>query len=558
MDRFILLIGIAVILGSTGGRIFARLRVPQVVGYIVIGILAILVGGVWLHDITPEDLKRLEPISLFALAIIGFSVGGELKKEVFQKHGKGFVIVLLCEGLTAALFVTILTGLVTCPWSKLAGGSIFRVLSHGNWSLAILLGAIASATAPAATVDVLWEYKTRGILTTTVMAIVALDDGLALLLYGFASSAADFLSGDAVFSLMNALGKPLYHILGSIILGALVGSAYVVFLHLFYNREMILPLCIGGLLSIIGICHYLDLDLILAAMSSGVVVVNLAPLKSREAFDQLARFAPPIFVLFFVLVGAHLQLKAMAAWMIVVAVAYVVGRTGGKFMGAYFGSKWGGLPATVQKYLGFCLFSQAGVAIGLAIFATHRFPYATAQSIILVVTATTFLVQIIGPPSVRFAVIRAEEVGKDVTEEDLLASYRVSEIMDSKPPVFKRDTTLKQVLQTASESEFLYYPVVDEASHPIGIISFLEIKQVFMTGGLESLVLACDLMTDILAVTVPEARLIEALEKMKEVEVEVLPVVSADKDRLLVGMIEERRILQIISKEIFRRTHEDD
>jgi CBS domain-containing protein len=292
-------------------------------------------------------------------------------------------------------------------------------------------------------------------------------------------------------------------------------------------------------------------------MSSGVMVVNLAPQRSREAFDQLARFAPPIFVLFFVLVGAHLQLKAMAAWMIVVAVAYVVGRTSGKFMGAYFGSKWGGLPAAVQKYLGFCLFSQAGVAIGLAIFATHRFPYATAQSIILVVTATTFLVQIIGPPSVRFAVIRAGEVGKDVTEEDLLASYRVSEIMDSKPPVFKRDTTLKQVLQTAAESEFLYYPVVDEASHPIGIISFLEIKQVFMTGGLESLVLACDLMTDILAVTVPEARLIDALEKMKEVEAEVLPVVSADKHRLLVGIIEQRRIRQVISREIFRRTHEE-
>jgi Kef-type K+ transport system membrane component KefB len=557
MDRFILLIGIAVILGSIGGRIFARLRVPQVVGYIIIGILAIFVGGAWFHDITPEDIKQLEPISLFALSIIGFSVGGELKKEVFQKHGKGFVIVLLCEGLAAALFVTILTGLVTCPWSKLSGHAIFWVLAHGNWSLALLLGAIASATAPAATVDVLWEYKTRGILTTTVMAIVALDDGLALLLYGFASSAADLLSGDAAFSLMNAIGKPLYHILGSIILGALVGSAYVVFLHLFYNREMILPLCIGGLLSIIGICHYLDLDLILAAMSSGVMVVNLAPRRSREAFDQLARFAPPIFVLFFVLVGAHLQVKTMAAGIIVVAVAYVVGRTTGKFIGAYLGSKWGGLPATVRKYLGFCLFSQAGVAIGLAIFATHRFPYATAQSIILVVTATTFLVQIIGPPSVRFAVIKAGEVGKDVTEEDLLASYRVSEIMDSKPPVFKRDSALKQVLQTAAESEFLYYPVVDEASHPIGIISFLEIKNIFMMGGLEHLVLACDLMTDILAVTVPEDRLIEALEKMKEVEVEVLPVVSADKDRHLVGMIEQRRIRQVISREIFRRTHEE-
>jgi len=557
MDRYIFLIGIAVILGSIGGRIFARLKIPQVVGYIIMGILAIFVGGVWFHAISSEDIQRLEPISFFALAIIGFSVGGELKKEVFQKHGKGFIIVLLCEGLAAALLVTILTGLVTCPWSKLADGSIIRVLSHGNWSLAILLGAIASATAPAATVDVLWEYKTRGILTTTVLAIVALDDGLALLLYGFASSVADLLSGNTGFSLMDALGKPLYYILGSIILGALVGSAYAIALRIFYNREIILPLCIGSLLSIIGICHYLDLDLILAAMSSGVMVVNLAPQRSREAFDQLARFAPPIFVLFFVLVGARLQPKAMAGWMIVLAVAYVVGRTAGKFLGAYFGSKWGGLPEKVRKYLGFCLFSQAGVAIGLAILATHRFPNATAQSIILVITATTFLVQIIGPPSVRLAVIRAGEVGKDVTEEDLLASYRVSEIMDSEPSVLKNDTTLKQVLQTAAESDSLFYPVVDEGSRPIGMISFVEIKNLFIMGGLENLVLACDLMTDIPAVTMPEAPLMEALEKMKEMEVEVLPVVSTDKDHHLVGLIEQRKIQQALGREIIRRKCEE-
>jgi CBS domain-containing protein len=154
-------------------------------------------------------------------------------------------------------------------------------------------------------------------------------------------------------------------------------------------------------------------------------------------------------------------------------------------------------------------------------------------------------------------VIRAGEVGKDVSEEDLLASYRVGEIMDSKPPIFKRDTTLEQVLQTAAESEFLYYPVVDEASHPIGIISFLEIKKLFMTAGLENLVLACDLMTDVHAATMPEAPLAEALEKMKDVEVEALPVVSADKDHHLVGMIEQRRIRQVLSREIIRRTREE-
>ena len=564
MDRYVLLIGIAVILGSIGGRIFARLRIPQVVGYIIIGILAIFVGGVWFQAISLKDIQQLEPISLFALAIIGFNVGGELKKEVFKKHGKGFIIVLLCEGLTAALFVAILTGLATCPWRKLANITtfdpyrpIFHVIAQGNWPLAAVFGAIASATAPAATVDVLWEYKTRGILTTTVLAIVALDDGLALLLYGFASSLVDLHSGSTGFSLMTALGKPLYEIFGSIILGALVGIAYVLFLRIYYNREIILPLCIGSLLFIIGISHYLDLEMILAAMSSGVTVVNLAPRRSREAFDQLAGFAPPIFVLFFVLVGARLQPKAMAGWMIILALAYVVGRTGGKFLGAYLGSRWGGLPSKVRRYLGFCLFSQAGVAIGLAIFASHRFADETAQSIILVITVTTFLVQIIGPPFVRFAVIRAGEVGKDVSEDDLLATYSVNDIMDSKPPILMGNSSLETVLQTASESDSLFYPVVDEDSRLLGIVSLLEIKNLFVIEGLESLILACDLMADAPFVTVPEARLSDALEKMKEMEMEVLPVVSDDKSRHLVGMIEHRRIRQALGREIMRRNREE-
>ncbi len=558
MVRFTLLIGIAVILGSIGGRLFARFKIPQVVGYIAIGFLSIFVGGVWFHVISPEDLRKMEPISLFALSIIGFGVGGELKKEVFQKYGKGFIIVLLCEGLAAAILVSILTGLITCPWGSLPDHSLTWVIKQGNWSLAILFGAIASATAPAATVDVLWEYKTRGILTTTVMAIVALDDGLALLLFGFASSVVDLISGNAGFSFMNAFGKPLYYILGSIMVGGLIGSAYALVLRKFYNREMILPLCIGGLLSILGICEYLRLDLILAAMTSGVVSVNLAPRRSREAFEQVSRFAPPIFVLFFVLVGARIRLKGMTPWIIALAAAYVFGRTCGKFLGAYIGAKWGGFPDKVQKYLGFCLFSQAGVAIGLAILAGNRLPQDTAQAIILVIAASTFLVQIIGPPSVRLAMIKAGEVGKDITEDDLLESYKVSNVMDSNPTIFNYNTPLNKLLKIAAESDSLYYPVVNGNRKLAGMISYLELKNLFFTEGLEYLVLACDLMIEPPAVITPDTRLTEAMETMKEMEAEVLPVVRTMEDNTLMGMIEQRKIQQALRKEIIRRRSDED
>lgn len=557
MDRLILIIGAAIILGSLGGRIFARFRIPQVVGYIVIGVLSILVGGTVFHAISAEDVKHLEPVSLVALAIIGFNIGGELKKEVFKKHGKGFIVVLLCEGITAAIFVSILTGLATCPWRMLQEYSLFEVIARGNWPLAILLGAIASATAPAATVDVLWEYRTRGMLTTTVLAIVALDDGLALLLYGFASTIADILISGNQFSLMTAVGTPLYHIFGSIALGSIIGGSLGLGLHKLNNREIVLPLCVGGLFAIIGLCYFLDLDLILAAMSNGAVLVNIAPRRSREAFDQVSKFAPPIFVLFFVLVGARLQFKTMTAWIFIIALTYVIGRTAGKFLGAYLGSKWAGLSKKVQRYLGFCLFSQAGVAIGLAILASQRFSHETAQSIIMVITASTFLVQIIGPPFVRFAVIRAGEVGKDITEEDLLASFTVGEVMDKKPSVLPQDAPLRHILQTAAESEALYYPVMDKNATLVGMISFLEIKNLFILEGLGNLVLAHDLMSDPPAVTTPDVQLTDAIEKMKEINVDVLPVVSSSNGNRLLGILEQRRIQQTLSKEIIRRRQEE-
>ncbi len=179
----LLIIGSAIFGGSIGARIFQKLRIPQVVGYIIIGLI---VGRSGFGLIGEEEIQNLLPFNFFALGIIGFMIGGELHRHTFKKFGRQFLKILLAEGLTAFAFVTLLTGLLA--W--LISGNFLIGLSFG-----LILGAIASATAPAATVDVLWEYKTRGILTTTVLAIVALDDGLALLLYSFASSVALRLSG---------------------------------------------------------------------------------------------------------------------------------------------------------------------------------------------------------------------------------------------------------------------------------------------------------------------------------------------------------------------------
>ena len=166
----LLLIGGVILAGTIGGRLFEFLRVPQVVGYIVIGVILGKSGFQFIDDAT---LAALQPLNFLALGIIGFLIGGELKSSVFRRHGKQFIVILLAEGIVAAVVVGVLIAGIT----YLATGNAATAAAFG-----LVLGAIASATAPAATVDVVWEYKTRGILTTTVLAIVALDDGLALVL----------------------------------------------------------------------------------------------------------------------------------------------------------------------------------------------------------------------------------------------------------------------------------------------------------------------------------------------------------------------------------------
>jgi len=201
----LLLLGLAVLFGFAGGRLFEKLRIPQVVGFIVVGvILGDSLSGLLRNNL----LTALTPLTELALGFIGFMVGGELKASVFKKYGSQFITILLFEGLMATLVVGLAVTLLT-----------------GKVYLGILLGALASATAPAATVDVLWEYRSKGPLTTTIFSIVALDDGLALILYGFSIAFAGMLLGGGAFSVGLILTGPLREIFGSILLGGGVGWA---------------------------------------------------------------------------------------------------------------------------------------------------------------------------------------------------------------------------------------------------------------------------------------------------------------------------------------------
>ncbi len=547
----ILIIGMSVFIGTLISKLFQRLRIPQVVGYIVIGLF---LGNSGIGFITPESIEKLRYFNFFALGIIGFMIGGELHRDVFKKYGKQFIGILVLEGISAFFIVGILSGLIT----YFVTSDVSKAVALG-----LILGAISSATAPAATVDVLWEYKARGPLTTAVFAIVALDDGLALLLYGISASIAAKLVGGSG-SILEALGHSGYELFGAIVIGIGAGWGLNFLIRSVRDHDKTLTFVLGTLGMVIGLNVMLGLDLILSSMTLGLVVMNLAPRRSRESFDIIERFAPPIFVLFFVIVGARLSIGSMTGWMWILAIAFVLGRSLGKIFGAGFGGRIFKAHENVRKYLGLCLFSQAGVAIGLAILASDRFTteltagITVGDAVILIVTATTFLVQIIGPPCVKVAIEKAGEAGMNVTEEDILAMYKVRDVMDSETPAFAKNTTITVILPQIARTNTLSYPVIDSERSLLGIITLDSLKSSFISEGLIDWLLAFDVMSPVTDVVTEDIPLSEAITRMREQELEYLPVVQCDNNNRLAGMIEYRAVNRFISNEILKRSQQSD
>nr|MBU1328459.1 cation:proton antiporter [Candidatus Omnitrophota bacterium] len=530
------LLGLVLFAGAVGGKIFQWLRIPQVVGYIIAGIL---LGQSGLNIINKDILEVLVPFNYFALGIIGFMIGGELKKEVFRRYGKQFIIILLAEGLAAFVAVAILIGLL---------GSLILGKGVYYWALGLLLGAIASATAPAATTDVLWEYKTRGPLTTTVLGIVALDDGLALILFALAASIVPGMLGQHS-SLFSAIFKPFYEIGAGILIGIIFGFMLIKILRKYAEKDKILLFSLCSILFALGSALLMKIDMLLAAMTMGVVLVNWEPRLSKEVFKLVSGFATPFYILFFVLVGAKFDLHVTSLSAVFIAVIYILGRTAGKMIGAHLGAKGSKAPASVVKYLPYCLFSQAGVAIGLSILASQIFPGAIGNSIIVIVTLTTFIVQLLGPPCVKYAVIKAGEAGLNITEEDVLRKTTVGQIIDKNPPYVYENIQLKDVLTTFSQSTYHTYPVVDQEKRLKGVITLESIRQSFAHTEMGSLVLAHDIMEPAITRKIsPDSSLLEAEEVIDKYSVDYLPIVN--EKTILLGFIEKGAIDKFVSSKL--------
>ncbi len=544
--NMVLLFGLVILGGTLGARLFQRFRIPQVVGCIVVGILL----GDCLNLITPVTIEALKPFTMFALGLIGFMIGGELRGDVFKKYGRQFFIILFSQGIGAFLLVAL--GVTVLAWL------VTRQLSI-SIAIGLVLGAIASATAPAATVNVLWEYKTRGPLTAAVLAIVALDDALALLLYRGAATGAKALMGAGGGSVLNTTFLLLAEIAGAVVLGFLAAVLLHYLLKFVRADDKILEFAISCLLLIVGISMIPDIDPILPAMVFGITMANLAPRRSKSTFGLVGRFSPPIYTAFFVLAGAHMEFSRLSGWIVAMIIVYVLCRAAGKIFGSWFGARYSGAPAVVRKYLGICLLPQAGVAIGLAILAGQQFNTELGKTIIMIVMTATFLMEIVGPMFVKIGVGKAGEVGLNITEEDLIKTYTVADVMDTKPTSIMQDLPLHQILKVFSTSDSVYYPVIDSQSQVIGIITIADIKEMFANQDVAGWLLACDVAEPVLDKTTPQIPLEEVIEHMRRYDLENIPVVAGDGSDKLVGVLDYHRALRKISAEILhRRTVADE
>ena len=537
----LVVIGLAVFLGTVGAKLFRRLHIPKVVGYITIGLI---VGQSGLKIIHEGVIESLDPFNFFALGIIGFLIGGELHREVFRRHGRQLLTILLSEGLGAFVLVGLSIGAIT----YLIRGDIVSAAVMG-----LVFGALSSATAPAATASTLWEYRTRGVLTTTTFAIVAMDDALALVLYSLAAGAATILTGRGEAGLATMLGRTAWELVGGGVLGVLAGILLNFLLRRSRDHDNALAFILGALALIIGAARAMGLDAILAAMALGATLSNLVPRRSREAFRIVERFAPPLYVLFFVLVGAHIRVASMPAWMWALAVPYMVARSLGKILGSNFGARLAGAPAVLRKYLGFCLFCQGGVAVGLSLMAASRLGGEYGTAFILIIAVTTFVVEILGPPFVKLAARRAGEIGLDVTEEDLIGECTVGDMASRTVPTFREDTPLSRILRTIAETDAMVYPVTDRQGALAGVVTIQDLKQTFRAEGLTDWLVAFDVMQPAADTVTEDLPLSEAVTRMREQELEYLPVIATDDHGRLVGMLELRRLNRDLSQELLRR-----
>lgn len=365
MINLVLAIGIMMMAGLFGGLLAQRFKFPVITGYIVVGIL---LSPSLLNIIPQATIDRLEVFVPVALGFIAYSIGSSLHLDSIRKLEKGIAWITPLQAVGAWLLTT-LAVILAAPFilSTTEVNFLSTVLP-----LALITGAIATATAPAAVLALTREYRARGPLTAMLLSVVAIDDAIAIIVFSIATGISKPLAGIASSpSWYEMLALPVLEILGAIVLGAVLAFALIYAVKLVRSHSLVLVLTLGTIMLCVGIAHILEISEILANMSLGFVAVNRA--RRSELFSTISSVEDVVFAIFFVLAGLHFDITAIESAGLLGLFVFLA-RFGGKYLGAGAGARLAGSPDEVRKYLGFALLPAAGVSLGLALLAKSTFP----------------------------------------------------------------------------------------------------------------------------------------------------------------------------------------
>jgi Kef-type K+ transport system membrane component KefB len=383
-------LGLILLLALLAGHLVQFLRIPEVTGYILAGVM---LGPSVLGWVSARNLAALEVLSEVALGLILFSIGSVFEVERFRQVGRPILYLTLMESLLAGALVF--------------GG--VRLLGQ-PWQVAGLLGAIAIATAPASTLMVIRECGAKGPLTNSLLGIIAVNNIVCLTTFSVVAALIELAHGfggpDPLATVYRSAFSLVWQLLGSAALGFLVGLMLVAWATRISDTGEMLMLLAGSILFCVGVARVLELSQLIASLAVGATMVNLSG-RSRRLFATLAGTDPPFYAIFFVIAGADMDVASVGQ-MGAIGVVYVVGRTLGKSLGARWGATRLEMPDTVRRFLGYALFAQADLAIGLTLVINRSFAE-FAPAVGVAVLAAVVVYEVLGPIGVRFSLLRSGE-----------------------------------------------------------------------------------------------------------------------------------------------------
>ncbi len=410
--EILLSIAIALLAGLLMTRVIKPLGLPAVTGYLVAGILVgpYVLGALGIQGLGFSSMEYVESFGVIAdvaLGFIAFSIGNEFRISQIKSIGKQALIVGVVQALMATLFVDV----ALVAMSFILGGDVFPM------SAAITLGAVATATAPAATLMVIRQYKAKGPLTDLLLPVVALDDAVGLVVFAVSFGVAKAMDVGAL-DVVSIVVNPLIEIVFSLLLGVVIGFIFSEVEKHFHSRSKRLSVSVTFVILTVALTMIkiplggnvvISFSSLLTCMMLGTTFCNACE-SSEELMDRVDRWTTPLFVLFFVISGAELEFSIFAQGaMVLVGVVYIIFRSAGKMFGSALSAKASGCNETIVKYLGVTLLPQAGVALGMSVLAMELSGNAgiVVRNIVLF---SVLIYELVGPLLTKMALTKAGEI----------------------------------------------------------------------------------------------------------------------------------------------------